>query len=285
VASTDLRKELATVVKAYIDLEQKSNPYIAKYEVNYAPERKKTLATLLDIVSGKKVFSGNTGSIESYLATVKHLEQKTGRRILPWDVLTTNYFDHLMQNNYFTNSKGQEVSQNYLAQLVPTDEGDKSKFDVLKGMINSILKAFPSESFDLEIISKTVNQTLEQWNSQVNQQITGLQQQRDELVANKTVTNAATTDTQITEIDDQIAKLQNALFDVKLAGSFFETYSGQKQFTQAQSDRDDALAKDAPARVVKFLDEVVKTNLTYNLDNAIQQIQAIFRPYYELTET
>ena len=80
----NVKADLEVSTLAYKELEKNLNPSIAKYTDNgYKEERKKTIENLVNFQNTIDLFGTDKEAIKQYIETVKNIESKTGKRIIP----------------------------------------------------------------------------------------------------------------------------------------------------------------------------------------------------------
>ncbi|MGV8961984.1 MAG: hypothetical protein ACOH2V_01205 [Candidatus Saccharimonadaceae bacterium] len=212
--STDLRKQLATSTAAYLNLEQNMNAPISKYvESGYAAEKRKTLDKLVDIEGNLTVFNtsekGAAASLRLFISTARNLEEKSGRRVIPWDVIKTNFYEHLIKNEYLlATSTGKTVDPAYMEEEVMVGKDLVKRKDLVKDFINDTLRFMPSDNINMNVFSELLDGRITDINNGIEASMTGIEEQIKVLTDSITPANSIETNAKIAELTTQYDKLK-----------------------------------------------------------------------------
>lgn len=240
--SKDLRKDLAVSTEAYLNLEGVMNAPISKYiETGYAEERHKTLESLLDISGNLTVFNtteaGAGASLELFIKTAKEIESRSGRRIVPWDVIKTNFYEHLIKHNYLLNeATNKTVESAYLQEEIVVNGNTIKREDLIKDMINDTLRFMPASDININVFAGMLNERLGEINRGLDADITLADEEITKLTASITPANSVEVNTKIIDLHNNIAKLESAKWQIRIAPDFSQTESQMAKLNIAQDD-------------------------------------------------
>lgn len=208
INSKDLRKSIKVATKAYLEIEKDINPSIAGFvESGYSEERKKTLKNSLDILGTNRLFDVSNSeskkrALISYISTAKEIETKTGKRVIPWDVVTTDIVDKVLENNLLSTNNGKKPIKAYLEEEVTINGETEKRIDIVKNILNLIASTLPAEQFSYDMLESRFNSEIAMYNYPIIEKI-------KELDSSKTPENQI-------EVEQEQNNLENQLLQVNL---------------------------------------------------------------------
>lgn len=248
--SKNIRTDLETATKAYLEIEKNSNGAIAKYgESGYSEERRKSLKDFLDMTGTLTVFGtseeGKKSSVSQFIKMAKALESNTGRKVLPWDVVKTNFYEHLLNNNYILNSDTDKtIDSAYMEETVDVNGEKVKRKEIIQDFINETLQWLPADNLDISIVSEVLDTRIKEMNDSIDVAIENLTKQAEDLRKTLTSTNSADVNTKIAEIDNRIIDAESKKWKIRLAGGFYETEGQQAKLRLAKDDFEVNIAND-----------------------------------------
>lgn len=198
---TNIRQKILIATKAFLELEKDMANSTSKYvDSGYSEERKKTLKHLLDIDFTGLLFSSTTpeedaNKLSKYIERARFIESTIGRRIVPWDAMSIDIFDTLLERKLFTfNVDGLPVSKDYLQEEIHLDDHVTKREDLIKEMLSTAVKNSPSEAFLYPMIAGMVNNQINKYNLNIDKQI-------DEINSQITDENREQSEMRMNELD------------------------------------------------------------------------------------
>ncbi len=277
----DIRKDLEVATKVYLETEKLSNPYIAKYiESGYSEERRKTIKNLLNLSGTLSIFdtqgTNKNIAVNNFIAVAKELEQRTGKKIIPWDVVKTQFYDHLLSNGYIIDgSTGKPIEDSYLEQEVDVNGQKISRKDLLGDFINQTLQLLPADNIDINLLSRLVSQRVEEVNKGINTNIEELTKQKEDLLATMTPDNSADLQAEISKIDDKINEAKAKTLDIRVIGSYAETQGQQAKLKIAADDYITKVENEKLEAQKEFSDNLLINGQTYDPTRIRSDIQEL----------
>jgi len=251
--STDVRKNIKTAFKVYSEIEKMINPSIAKYtEKGYSEEHKKSLQNIFKTVATLNLYDVSNPetkkeNIRTTLDSAKKVEQATGKRIIPYDILSTDFVGQFFKMNLLSDLKGNVLTEEELNRPIKVEgREDTTIKQTISNLIESILVKSPSTSFVYDLIEKDANKEIFDYNNSVLSEIEHL----------KTTRNEENTE----EIDKEIALLENSQMNIKLL-----TYNDTDIYKGLKSSLDKTLT-DKFAELKLTDEDLIALNSVTNLE-------------------
>lgn len=222
IDSKDVRTELEMATNAYRDLEAKSNQAIGQFvEGGYSEELRKTLKNVIDLQRTLNNFDVSTEenkklSIDNftYVANKLNSEASVGKEdkipIIPWDAINTDFANSILANDLiYAKENGKLVPFSAIANKVvqKADGTSISKQELVMMFLDDVIKTFPQEIINPNIISERFNSVIATYNSNIDKNITKLQ---EDLLKNPSK-----------ETSDIITNLMNSRLDISLQSAPF----------------------------------------------------------------
>ena len=165
VKSSDLRKYIKVLSKAYQELEQNSNQSIVDYTENgYADERIKTFKTFINQALSERLFARNEnidrkGQLNNFIILAKQIEEKTGIRVLPWDTIYNDFAQSVMESPGFSVNQGEEELQ--------LGEETKTKKEFAAEILQQVINMMPPDQVDYALLSQHFADAVNDFNQKI----------------------------------------------------------------------------------------------------------------------
>lgn len=214
--SKDLRKSISVITAAYLEYEKQINPFIDKYTADgYSEERGKTLKNVLDIASTIRLFDVSTEktskqTIKHYIDVARRIESLTGKRIIPWDVISVDLVDKILSEELLSSlnidKKGNvrriKASNSYLDEDIVLNGETVKRKEIVRNLLDLAIRELPGEQMIYDLVVEKFNSSISNYNARFDKQI-------EDLAETITPENE-------TEINTKIAELEKLKLNVGL---------------------------------------------------------------------
>lgn len=244
--SGDIVKDLEVAVKAILNLEQLSNESIAKFsESGYDIQRIKSGKDFLNMIATTTLFNtkeDTPASYKQFIQMAKDLERSTGKKVLPWDVITTNFFDHLVSNNFIIDKNtNATITPELLDQQIDVNGKKISKKEIIKDTVDSILQFMPADNIDVSIFADYFNSEIDKLNEGANLELDQLKIDKNILLTtldSKIGDEKIEDEAKIKELEAKIKFKEESKFNVEILPEFKFTKNQKTKLEIIEQDFD-----------------------------------------------
>lgn len=201
VESTNLREKLKVATSVYKQHEKDLNKVLNEYvESGYSKHRKDVYKNVLKLSELTKSFNNASAEekedlLNNYIIIAKQVEAETGKRLLPWDNIKTDFINQLIENKIIVGPSNQSIN-NYLGN-------NEQKRETFNQIMEAIVETYPTSVISPKMLSATFDQAIGTHNSEVQKNIDSLIAQNPNWESDE-------------EVLDQIKALREMKLDVYL---------------------------------------------------------------------
>lgn len=171
----DLRRDLEMATNGFFDLLRKMNPSMGEYFTSgYSEERSKTNKNLIDLLQTAALFDTSTpekkaAAVEHFIDVATRIEEATGNRVLPWDVMKNNFAQNIISADMIKGPNIAPVEEAaYLSEEV---EQGVSRLDLSKKLLEAAISTLPAEHLGINFISPYFAESVAFYNKEIQSQM------------------------------------------------------------------------------------------------------------------
>lgn len=266
VDSRDIIKDLEVATEAYLNLEKASNASIAKFtESNYDKESLKTFKNIINLAVTKAIFNldDKDNSYKEFIEQAKLIEDNTGKKVIPWEVINIKIFEDLLDQGFFVElNSNKKITKERLAEKRTVNNKETTLEEILKEHLNNVLAGFPADNWNIELIANSVNSYLNNMSEEISSEIENLNNKNKELEANLETLNSSEkikAEETIRINKESIKRLEDGKIPIRILPTFSQT---EAQFSKIQLLLDNLDAEISSYALDKYKD-YYKDNFDY----------------------
>ncbi|MDA3856250.1 MAG: hypothetical protein PF569_08385 [Candidatus Woesearchaeota archaeon] len=167
--STNLREKLKVATSVYKQHEKNLNNVLNEYvDSGYSKHRKDMYENVLKLSELTKSFNDadpkeREALLNNYIIIAKDIEAKTGKRLLPWDNMKTDFVKELIENKVIVGPNNQSIN-NYLGN-------NEQKRETFTQIMEAIVETYPTSVISPNMLSTTFDQAIGTHNSEIQKNI------------------------------------------------------------------------------------------------------------------